>query len=139
MSKPFLFTIAFLVFNFQSAMSETSKTPDKPASSVLTAKEAQNLADNVLRETSVVRGLPIRKKVLCGVQSPAQIQAMLKKNMDKSVASNELVAANIYFKQLKLAPADFNLPDYYLKMMSEQLAGYYDTKTQQFHTTSRVD
>lgn len=142
----FLIVATILVFNVHLAKLEQAKAEtaqpqeqNKAASSALTSKEAQNLADNVLRETSAVRGLTIKRKVLCGVQSPAQIQAMLKKNMAKSVATNELKAANIYFKQLKLAPDDFNLPDYYLQMMSEQLAGYYDTRTQQFHTTSRVD
>ncbi len=47
--------------------------------------------------------------------------------------------STIYLKQLKLAPANFNLPDYYLKMMDEQLAGYYDPQTARFYATSRVD
>ena len=132
-----LLALALVICPAHRAKGEERKA--SPNSSALSTQEAQKLADNVLRETSAVRGLPIRKRVPCGVQSPAQIAAMLKKSMDRNIASNEVVAAGLYLKQLKLAPADFDLPAYYLKMMNEQLAGYYDTRTQKFHTTSRVD
>lgn len=107
--------------------------------SVMTPQQTQQLADNVLRETAILRGLAIRKKVPCKVQSQTEVQSMLQDTMKKGATSNQMQAANFYLQQLRLAPKNFNLPEYYLKMLDEQLAGYYDPQTDKFYTTSRVD
>lgn len=121
------------------AQQAPTQSAEAPSSSLLTPIEAQKLADNVLKETSTVRGLRIKKMVPCSMQSRAATQTMLQDSLKKSSSSNEIVAMNLYLKQLKLAPANFDLPDYYLKMMDEQLAGYFDARTDKFYTTSRVD
>ena len=122
-----------------AAPKSATKAASATNSSVITAKEAQQLADNVLRETSALRGLSIKKRVPCTIQSRAATSSMLQESMKKSVSSDQLKAMTIYLKQLNLTPDKFDLPAYYLKMMDEQLAGYYDSQTGKFYTTSRVD
>jgi hypothetical protein len=50
-----------------------------------------------------------------------------------------VVSTELYLKQLGLAPANFNLRTYYVKMMGEQVAGYYDSRAKTFYTSSIVD
>lgn len=123
----------------EDKIAAASSAQKQVSPSLMTASEAQKLADSVLRETSVVRGLNTKKMVPCTIQSPDATQAMLQDSMRDNISSNEVTAMTIYLKQLTLAPPGFDLPKYYLKMMDEQLAGYYDPKTDKFYATSRVD
>ncbi len=103
------------------------------------ARTAQNMVERVLKETSAIRGLRIKRAVPSGVQSRAGIEQMVEKQLKKSVSANELAATDVFLKQLGLAPANFNLKAYYVKMLGEQIAGYYDTQTKKFYTAQSVD
>lgn len=104
-----------------------------------TSAKIQKQADEILKETSVVRGLKVLHSVPCAIQSRAGVEDMLQTEMKKQLGKDTLKATDIYLQRLKLVPANFDLKKYYLKMMDEQLAGYYDAKVKKFYTTTRVD
>ena len=113
--------------------------PATGAKTVITPSHATALVRQVLKETSLVRNLPIKRQVPAGVQNAAGVEKMARKALNESVTADEIMGAELLLKKLGLAPANFDLKKYYVSMMGEQLAGYYDTKERKFFTTQRVD
>lgn len=105
----------------------------------ISAREATQLAARVLRETSAIRQLSIRRAVPSGVQGRAQIEAMVGRRLQEDVTSSEIAGEQIFLIQLGLAPARFDLKRFYVRMMGEQIAGYYDSRSGKFYTSDRVD
>ena len=93
----------------------------------------------VLRETSEVRKLPILRHVRSGAQSRAEIERMLVRNLNESSKPGQLRASEIALKKLGLAPANFELRPFIIKLLAEQVAGYYDPKTREFHLADWID
>ncbi|HYH85792.1 MAG TPA: hypothetical protein VEX60_09930 [Pyrinomonadaceae bacterium] len=93
----------------------------------------------VLRETSEIRKLPTLRSVRSGAQSRDEIERMLVRNLDESAKPHELRASEIALRKLGLAPADFQLRPFIIKLLTEQVAGYYDPKTREFHIADWID
>lgn len=87
----------------------------------------------VLKETSEIRELPILKPVKSGAESRAQIERMLIKNLDEQMTTSEMHATEVTLRKLGLAPADFEYRPFIIKLLTEQVAGYYDPRAQEFH------
>jgi hypothetical protein len=88
---------------------------------------------SVLKETSAIRKLSILRQVRSSTQSRAEIERMLIKSMDEETTPAELHATEITFKKLGLAPADFQFRQFFIQLLTEQVAGYYDPKSKQFY------
>ena len=112
----------------------------KPAAS-LSAKAAaiREATAEVLRETSELRKLPVLRQVRSGAQSRAEIEQMLIRNLNESATPEETQAAETTMKKFGLAPADFQLRPFLVKLLAEQVAGYYDPKTQEFYLADWID
>src|SRR5947209_9463515 len=93
----------------------------------------------VLRETSELRKLPILRQVKSGAQTREEIEQMLVHNLDESESPEEMRASEITLKKLGLVPADFQLRPFIIKLLAEQVAGYYDPKTQEFYLADWID
>src|SRR5437660_11309861 len=64
---------------------------------------------------------------------------MLVHNLDESESPEEMRASEITLKKLGLVPADFQLRPFIIKLLTEQVAGYYDPKSRQFHVADWID
>lgn len=93
----------------------------------------------VLRETSELRKLPILRQVRSGAQSRAEIEQMLVRNLNESATPDETSAAETMMKKFGLAPADFQLRPFLIALLTEQVAGYYDPKSQEFYLADWID
>ncbi len=93
----------------------------------------------VLRETSEVRKLPILRSVRSGAQSRVEIERMIIKNLDESSTPEEMRASERELKKLGLVPPDFQLRAFIISLLTEQVAGYYDPKTQEFYLADWID
>jgi hypothetical protein len=93
----------------------------------------------VLKETSELRQLPILRPVKSGTQSRDEIQRFLIKNMDEDTTPTELHASEVSLKKLGLVPADFQFRPFIIKLLTEQVAGYYDPKQQEFFLADWID
>src|SRR5690348_16229418 len=87
----------------------------------------------VLKETSELRELSILKTVKSGAQSRAEIERMIIRNLDDESTPAEMHAAEMVLKGFGLAPASFSYRAFLIKLLTEQVAGYYDPKAQQFY------
>ena len=93
----------------------------------------------VLQETSELRKLSVLRPVRSGAQSRAEIEQMLIRNLNESSTPEEMRASELVLKKLGLAPADFELRPFIIKLLTEQVAGYYEPKTQEFYLADWID
>ena len=112
------------------------------------AADQQNAARNaaliaatqdVLKETSAIRQLSILRPVQSSAQSRAEIERALIKSLDEDTTPASIHADEVTLKKLGLAPMDFQYRALMLRVLTEQVAGYYDPKTRQFHLADWID
>jgi hypothetical protein len=93
----------------------------------------------VLKETSELRELSILKAVKSGAQSRAEIERMIIRNLDADTTPAEMHAAEVVLKAFGLAPQTFAYRAFLIKLLTEQVAGYYDPKAQQFYLADWIE
>lgn len=120
---------------FVNFLSLTLQAQQRPAISSHAAREAAIVAATsaVLEETSKLRELPILQPVKSGAQSRAQIENMLVKNLYEQMTSAEMHATEVAYRKFGLAPANFEYRPFIIKLLLEQIAGYYDPVTREFY------
>ena len=95
--------------------------------------------DAILKETSELRKLSILRNVKSGAQSRADIEKMILKNLDEETTPAEMHATELLLRKFGLAAADFQYRASIVKLLTEQVAGYYDPKAQQFYLADWID
>ena len=93
----------------------------------------------MLKETSELRELSILKAVKSGAQSRADIERMIIRNLDSDTTPAEMHAAEVLLRAFGLAPKDFAYRTFLVKLLTEQVAGYYDPKAQQFYLADWIE
>ncbi|HZB44806.1 MAG TPA: hypothetical protein VE360_06165 [Pyrinomonadaceae bacterium] len=93
----------------------------------------------VLKETSEIRQLPVLRPVRSGAQSREEIEQMLVRNLNENTTPEELRASERTLKKLGLVPPDFQLRPFMLRLLVEQVAGYYDPRTKGFYLADWID
>ena len=93
----------------------------------------------VLKETSALRKLSILRSVKSGAQSRSDIERMILRNLDEETTPEEMHAAEVLLRVYGLAPANFKYRTSLVKLLTEQVAGYYDPKAQQFYLADWID
>jgi hypothetical protein len=93
----------------------------------------------ILKETSEIRELPILRPVKSGAQSRTEIERMIVRNLDKQTTPAEMQATELALKKLGLAPPEFRYRSFVVKLLTEQVAGYYDPKAQRFYLADWID
>jgi hypothetical protein len=120
-----------------AAASQRRGTQVAPSSAKNAAIVAATAA--VLEETSEIRELPILHPVKSGAQSRADIERMILHNMDEQTTPAEMHASELSLKKLGMVPADFQYRSFLIKLLTEQVAGYYDPKAQEFFLADWID
>ena len=95
--------------------------------------------DAVLKETSEIRELSILRPVKSGAQSRSEIERMIIKNLDSDTTPAEMHATEVLLRVFGLAPSDFAYRPFLIKLLTEQVAGYYDPKVQQFYLADWIE
>lgn len=93
----------------------------------------------MLKETSDLRELSILKAVKSGAQSRGEIERMIVRNLDSETTPAEMHAAEALLRVFGLAPKDFAYRTFLIKLLTEQVAGYYDPKAQQFYLADWIE
>src|SRR6201986_3289092 len=111
----------------------------KPAAVNPKTAAVREATDEGLKETSEIRKMPILRPVRSGAQSRAEIEQMLIRNLNENTSVEEMRASELVLKKLGLAPADFQLRSFIIKLLAEQVAGYYEPKSQEFYLADWID
>ncbi len=137
-----MFILGLIVFVVPFGLTSTAQSPAQPPPA--TSAAARNAAlvaatQEVLKETSEVRELSILRPVQSSTQSRAEIERAIIRNLDEDTSPNDLHASEVMLKKLGLAPPDFAYRALMIRLLAEQVAGYYEPKTQQFHLADWID
>ncbi len=93
----------------------------------------------ILKETSEIRELAILRPVKSGAQSRTDIERMIVRNLDAETTPAEMHATELALKKFGLVPPDFEYRSSVVKLLTEQVAGYYDPKAQQFYLADWIE
>ncbi len=108
--------------------------PDEPAEKEhkITPGEAKELfqsVDEILRFASRDTGLPIKKKVKRTIVSREQVEKYIGDKFKDDADRIRFERSELVEKKFGLLPRDFDLHTFLVKLLTEQVAGYYDEKT----------
>jgi hypothetical protein len=92
------------------------------------AKELFQSVDEVLRFASQDTGLPIKKKVKRTIVSRKQVEKYIGDKFKDDADRIRFERSELVQKKFGLLPRDFNLHEFLIKLLAEQVAGYYDEK-----------
>jgi hypothetical protein len=117
------------------------RVAQEPATTTAAARNAALIAatQEVLKETSEVRQLSIIRPVQSSTQSRAEIERAMMKNLDDEITPADMHASEVTLKKLGLAPPDFQYRAFMIRLLTEQVAGYYEPKTRQFYLADWID
>jgi hypothetical protein len=136
MSKRIIQTLTLLLaLGVPVAALITTRSAAQQANVASSARNAAIVAatTEVLKETSEIRELAILRPVKSGAQSREAIEQMLVKNLNEQVTPAEMHATELALRKFGLAPKDFQYRSFIIKLLTEQVAGYYDPRSQRFH------
>jgi len=108
--------------------SETPATKEK----IVSPKEAKELfrsVDEILNFASQDTDLPIKHNVKRRLANRNQVESYLEKSMKEDKDAKRLERSSAVLKKFGLLPRDFELGNFLVAMLKEQVAGYYDFKT----------
>lgn len=108
----------------QSESAEESKPITKAQ-----AKELFRSVDSILQFVSQDTGLPIKHKVKRKLITRSQVEKYVDKRMKDDKDAQRLERSQLVLKKFGLIPENYNLHAEFLKLLSEQVAAYYDSKT----------
>lgn len=138
----FIFSSLAAIVLVLAGLSLPSATSSQQSPATTTASRNAALVaatQDVLKETSEIRQLSILRPVQSSAQSRADIERMIMKNLDQEMTPAQTHAAEVTLKKLGLAPPDFQYRTLMIRMLTEQVAGYYDPKTHEFHLADWID
>src|SRR5256714_2173283 len=130
-------SLIFLAF----AAVPVSHVAQQPAATNAAARNAALIAatQEVLKETSDLRQLSILRPVQSSTQSRAEIERAVIKNLDEDISQADMHAAEVTLRKLGLVPQDCQYRALMTRLLTEQVAGYYEPKTRQFHLADWID
>src|SRR5215831_15399735 len=135
-----LFVLSLVLCALALAPAQRARSQQSPATTAATRNAALIAAtDEVLKETSALRQLSVLRSVPSSALSRAEIERAVVKNLDEDTTPADMHAAEVTLKKLGLAPADFQYRALMIRLLTEQVAGYYEPKTRQFHLADWID
>ncbi len=110
----------------------------KATSTARTDAATLDATTEILEKVSKLRGLEIKRPVKSGLKSKDEIEQSVIKDLDESTTPEEFAATQKTLTKLGLVAKDFRLRDYVVKLLREQVAGFYEPKTQEFYLAAWV-
>ena len=93
------------------------------------AKELLASVDKVLHFVSQDTLLPIKHKVKKKIVDRDQVEKYLSDKFESDIDRIRFERSELVLKKFGLLPRSFNLHNFLIKLLTEQIAGYYDEKT----------
>jgi hypothetical protein len=94
--------------------------------------------DEILDVVSKLRQLEIKQPVKRGAKTRDEIQTSIIRDLDESNTPAQFEATSKTLKKWGLLKPDFKLRSFMISLLTEQVAGFYDPKTQFFYLASWI-
>ena len=102
--------------------------PSKPITKAQ-AKELFRSVDEILQFVSQDTGLPIKHKVKRKLITRDKVERYVEKRLKEDKDTQRLERSQLVLQKFGMIPPDYDLHAEFLKLLSEQVAAYYDSKT----------
>jgi hypothetical protein len=126
-----------------------SQAPAKPKAKptaikdkIITPAQAKELfasVDQIMQFDSKDTGLPIRHPVKRQLTTRAAVEKYLDSKMRNGKDERRMQRSAVELKKFGLLPRDFDLGPFLVKLLKEQIAGYYDSKTKTVYLLDWID
>jgi hypothetical protein len=103
------------------------------------AKELFRSVDEILQFASQDTGLPIKHKVKRRLAKRDEVQSYIEKSFKDDKDAKRLERSSEVLKKFGLLPRNFDLSNFLVAMLREQVAGYYDEKTKTVNLLNWLD
>src|ERR1035438_377796 len=126
----------------KASASQDQASDTSAPESTISSKEAKELfrsVDEILEFASHDTGLPIKHEVKRRLTKRDEVQSYIKKSMKEDKDAKRLERSSEVLKKFGLLPRNFDLPNFLVVMLREQVAGYYDVKTKTVNLLNWVD
>jgi len=90
------------------------------------------IADQAIRQASVIRGLEIKHDVPCFVRNREQIEAYLIETINEKIPEEKFALEEYVYKKIGLLPAEFDYRSGLIDLYMSQIGGYYDPERKHF-------
>ncbi len=107
--------------------------PKAEKSKPMTSAEVEKLTGEIIKQVSELRGLKLLTPIKSGAKSRAEIEQMVVKNFEEEYTPAELDAEFKTLVAFGLVRKDFKYREFLIKLLTEQIAGFYDPKKKEFH------
>jgi len=97
------------------------------------AKELFSSIDEIMQFASQDSGLPIRRTVKKELTSRDQVEKYVMERLADDPDQKRFERSELVLKKFGLIPQDFRLQDFMVKLLREQVAGFYDSKHKTVH------
>jgi hypothetical protein len=97
-----------------------------------TAAEVEATTGELLTKVSELRGLKALRPVKSGVKSRAEIEQTVVRAFDESSTPQEIETSRKTMTAFGLLPKDFAFREFMVRLLTEQVAGFYEPKTKEF-------
>ena len=93
-------------------------------------------ADEMVRTTARLRGLEPKTAISRGVKTRAEISQYINKRVQEDYSQRELLLEGKTLQKLGLIPASIDYKEFMLKLLTEQVGGFYDPDKKTFFIAS---
>ncbi len=107
--------------------------PATPPTAASTRADFLRTTDEVLAEMSKLLGMPIKEPLKKSLRSREEIRAYVLREMNEDETAEERYADQKEMEKLGLIPKDFPLDTFMVDLLTEQIAGLYDSKDKEFY------
>jgi hypothetical protein len=114
----------------QDAVRKIAEPKDAAAAKIKVA-EVVSAASEILDEVSKLRGLKILSPVKSGAKSRAEIEQEIVRSFEEESTPEELETDNKVLIAYGLVPKDFRYREFMIKLLTEQVAGFYKPKNKE--------
>ncbi len=126
----------------QNSAGEGARATPATPETVVSPKEAKELfrsVDEILQFASQDTDLPILHKVKRRLTKRDEVQAYIVKSMKDDKDAKRLERSSEVLTKFGLLPRNFDLGNFLVVMLREQVAGYYDVKTKTVNLLNWID
>src|SRR5579884_4109668 len=121
---------------------KTAPPDEQKPEHLVTDKEAKELfrsVDKITKFASKETKLPIREQVKREMVNRDQVEVYIKKRMDEDEDVQRMQRSEAVLKKFGLLPRGFDMRSFFVSMLREQVAGYYDPKTKTVNLLNWVE
>jgi hypothetical protein len=129
----------FALIAASALVSRQNVTPPKPSppaadapKTATTTADFIRTTDEVLADMSKLLGMPIKEPLKKSLRSRDEIRAYVLREMNEDETAEERYADQKEMEKLGLIPKGFPLDSFMVDLLTEQIAGLYDSKDKEF-------